>query len=313
MSLLTRVFILLSVALTSVPVSSQEYVFRYRMPAEPVSAVVPEGPDYGSGNDIQAWFVAAVGYPFLKEIPVATRDVAEWTKDSGDIPLGLSVEKTSGTISGTAELEEKTDTTWCGLDSAGNRIARAQMHFETFKPVGQVSEVNWYTHTGEYFYSQIPAPAGIEVVRWDSIVDNPAGMATRNGAFEGRPPAAGSFAVAWRGYDYLDREVAFTYGEFLVQDGPKIEFVEDQVAYKGLGESFNVNPEVKHSIGTLTYALKPVAARPSGLTFEALDGSITGVYQTFDTSARFVIEARDSGSGKTGFQRVRADDAAGDP
>lgn len=300
MSLLARVLTSFSIALTTSPGAAQEYMFRYKMPVESPS-VVPEKPDYGAGNDVQAWFVAAVGYPFLKEIPVATNDVAEWRKDSGAAPQGLVIEPASGTISGAAEREEKTETTWYGLDSAGNRIARAQMHFDAFKPVGQVSEVNWYTHTGEYFYSQIPAPAGIEVVRWEAIVDNPAGMATRNGAFEGRPPVSGTFAVAWRGYDYLDREVAFTYGEFLVQDGPKIEFIKDQVADKGLGESFSVKADVKHSIGTVTYALKPVGARPSGLTFEALVGSITGVYQTFDTSAKFVIEARDSGSGKTGL------------
>lgn len=297
MNFLARFVIALSLTLASVSASAQEYMFRYKMA---VSSGAPEKPDYGSGNDIQAWFVAAVGYPFLKVIPVATKDVAQWIKDSGDTPAGLSVDTASGKISGTAEVEERTESTWYGLDSAGNRIARAQMHFQTFKPIGQVSEVNWYTHTGEYFYSQVPAPAGIEVVRWDPVSDNPPGMATRNGAFEGRPPEPGTYGVAWRGYDYLDREVAFTYGEFLVQNGPQIEFIKDQVADKGKGESFGVVPEVKHSIGTLTYQLKPVSARPAGLTFEATNGSITGVFQTFDTSASFVIEARDSGSGKTG-------------
>ncbi len=288
-----------AVALTGLPASA-DYMFRYRMPFEPISAPAPEDPDFGAGNDIQAWFVAPVGYPFLKEIPVATKDVEKWVKDSGEVPQGIDIETSTGIISGEAEEVEKTDTTWYGLDAAGTRIARAEMHFSTLQPLGQVTEVNWYTHTGEYFYSQIPTPPGIEVVRWEALVDNPAGMATRNGAFDGRPPAAGTFAMAWQGYDYLDRKVAFTWGEFLVQDGPVIEEIADQIVDKGLGESFDVRPEVKHRIGTLTYTLKPVAARPSGLVFAASAGSITGVYEEFDTTAQFVIEVRDSGSGKTG-------------
>jgi hypothetical protein len=293
------------IGLTPVMASAEtSYQFRYRMPIADVPAVPPDDPDFGAGNDIQAWFVAPVGHPFLKEIPVATKDVRDWVKDSGGLPSGIDVEAASGVIAGEAERVEKTDTTWYGIGPAGTRIARAQMHFSTFQPVGQVTEVNWYTHTGEYFYAQIPAPSGIDVLRWEPIVDNPAGMTTRNGAFEGRPPASGTFAVAWRGFDYLNREVAFTYGEFLVQDGPVIERIADQVVDKGLSQTFNVLPQVKHRIGAVSYKLLPVAARPSGLTFKSSNGSITGVYEDFDTTAQFALEARDSGSGKTSVSNV---------
>lgn len=292
-----------AVALTGFPASA-DYMFRYRMPFDPVSAPAPEEPDFGAGNEIVAWFVSPVGYPFLKEIPVATHDVTEWVKDSGETPAGIDIETSTGVISGEAESVEKTETLWYGLDASGDRIARARMNFATFQPVGQVTEVNWYTHIGEYFYSQIPAPQGIEVVRWEPLLDNPDGMATRNGAFEGTPPSAGTFAVAWRGFDYLNREIAFTYGEFLVQDGPVIEPIPDQVADKDLGETFSVAPEVKHRIGTISYILKPVAARPSGLVFKATDGSIKGVYDDYDTTAQFYLEARDSGSGRIGESNV---------
>lgn len=291
----------LCVALSPVAASSQEYIFRYKLPVDAPQITEPEEPEFALGNDVQAWFVSAVGRNFVKQIPVATRSVAEWSKDSGEVPAGLAIDSASGEIVGVSEREQKTETLWYGADASGERIARAKMHFSTFQPVGQVQEVNWYTHTGEYFYSQIPTPPGVSVVRWDALLDNPAGMTTRNGAFEGRPPAAGSFAVAWRGYDYLDREVAFTYGEFLVQDGPVIEKIADQSIDKSLGESFSVLPEVKHSIGAVSFRLMPVAARPSGLMFNSTDGSIKGAYGTFDTTAKFVIEARDSGSGKTGL------------
>lgn len=274
-------------------------MFRYKMPIDQQQVSVPE-PEYDAGNDIQAWFISIVGGSFEKRIPVATKDVVAWEKDSGDLPSGMAIDSTSGVISGVAEAEEKTESLWHGASASGERIARANIHFSTFQPVGQVTEVNWYTHTGEYFYSQIPTPPGIDVVRWEPLTDNPAGMTTRSGAFDGRPPAAGSFPVAWRGFDYLNREVAFTYGEFLVQDGPVIEEIADQEADKVLGETFDVRPFVKHKIGTISYSLRPVEARPSGLVFAATDGSITGVYDEYETSAKFVIEARDSGSGKTG-------------
>lgn len=297
----TSAILSLAIGLSPLSASAEGFVFRYKMPeaakSDPVS---PEDPDFGLGNDIQAWFVAPVGYPFRKEIPVATDDVTAWQRSSGSIPSGIDLDTATGVLSGSATREQETDTTWYGSDDGGKRIARAEMHFSAFQPVGQVTEVNWYTQTGEYFYSQIPAPAGIDVVRWDSITDLPKGMTIRNGALEGRPEKAASYGMAWRGYDYLDREVAFTYGEFLVQDQPKVEKIADQVVNKLKYEKFSVNPVVKHSIGTLTYALKPVAARPAGLSFSSTDGIVRGVFDDFNTTAKFVIEARDSGSGRIG-------------
>lgn len=297
---IASVVVSLAIGLSPMSASAQGFVFRYKSGLSDAAAPQNPDPDFGVGNDIQAWFVAAVGYPFLKEIPVATNDVKEWTKDSGQIPAGIGLDTTTGVISGTATREEDTETTWYGLDSSGKRVARAQMHFSAFEPVGQVTQVNWYTHKGEYFYSQIPAPAGIDVVRWDPIVDFPEAMGTRNGAFEGRPAKPGSYGIAWRGYDYMGREVAFTYGEFLVQDGPVVEHIEDQVADRDLSETFEVLPVVKHAIGTITYALKPVEARPAGLTFSSTTGKVGGVFDDFGVTAKFFIEARDSGSGRVG-------------
>jgi hypothetical protein len=294
-------FLSLVIGLSPMSASAEGFVFRYKMPmSEKADPVDPEDPDFGIGNDIQAWFVAPVGYPFRKDIPVATDEVAKWAKSSGSIPSGITLDTATGVLSGSAEHEQKTETTWYGSDAGGKRIARAEMHFSAFQPVGQVTEVNWYTHTGEYFYRQVPAPSGIDVVRWDSIVDLPKGLAMRNGALDGRPEKAGTYGLAWRGYDYLDREVAFTYGEFLVEDEPKVEKIADEVVDKMRYEKFTVSPVVKHSIGTLTYALKPVDIRPAGISFSSSDGAIRGVFDDFNTTAKFVIEARDSGSGRVG-------------
>ena len=291
-------FVALGIAAPPAASADPGLYFRYRMPVNTTPA--PPEVDYSVGNDIQAWFVSPVGHEFLKEIPVATRDVAAWKKGSGSLPEGITISD-EGLVSGVAEKVEKADSLWYGSDAGGSRIARADIRFSTFEPVGSVTRLDWYTHTGEYFYKQIPAPEGINVVRWDLVSgDAPEGMAIRNGAFDGRPAKAGSYWLALRGFDYLDREVAFTWGEFLVQDGPVVEHIDDILADIQLGERFAVVPQVRHSIGTLSYALKPVEVRPSGLDFDALSGKIEGVYRTFDTSAAFVIEARDSGSGRIG-------------
>lgn len=297
----TSAILSLAIGLSPLSASAEGFIFRYKMPEQPKSdPVAPVDPELGIGNDIQAWFVAPVGYPFRKEIPVATDEVSAWQRNSGSIPSGIDLDTSTGVLSGSATHEQETETTWYGSDVGGKRVARAEMHFSAFQPVGQVTEVDWYTHTGEYFYSQITAPEGIDVVRWDSVTDLPKGMTIRNGALEGRPEKAASYGIAWRGYDYLGREVAFTYGELLVQDQPKVEKIADQVVNKLKYEKFTVTPVVKHSIGTLTYALKPVAARPAGLAFSSTDGIIRGVFDDFNTMAKFVIEARDSGSGRVG-------------
>ncbi|WP_171049135.1 putative Ig domain-containing protein [Rhizobium sp. MHM7A] len=300
---------LISVSLIGTPISasSQEYFFRYNV-SSVIKAETPteEEPDFEPGNDISVYFVSPVGEAFTRELPVATRNVVLWTLDSGSVPAGFSISRASGVISGIGEQAQKSVVTYVGYDSYGNKIARAKVNFTIFERIGVGTSVDYYTHTNEYFYAQIPTPGGVNVARWEAFPDltNPDGMTTRNGAFEGIPTKAGTYAVGWQGYDYLDRPIAYAYGSFLVEDGPKVVDIADQTIDLNKGETFKIQASVERSVGTMTYKLVPVTVRPSGITFSSLTGEIGGAFTTFDTSAQFQIEARDTADGAVGLSNV---------
>ncbi|TLX17071.1 putative Ig domain-containing protein [Rhizobium sp. MHM7A] len=295
----------ISVSLTPVAVSSQEYFFRYRT-ASISSTVTPETPaeEYGVGNDIQAYFISPVGVSFSRKIPVSTRDVVNWVRQAGGIPSGIQLDRLDGVLEGVPDTAAQERAVYIGFDAQGNRIARAEIHFTVFEPIGVGSQVHYYTHTGQYFYRQLPASTDIAVTRWEPFpgYENPAGMRTRFGAFEGNPNKAGTYAIGWQGYNYLNEPVAYVYGDLLVEDGPTFaEDIDDQTIDTNDGESFSRKPGVKHQIGTITYRLVPSTIRPDGVTFSSATGEVGGAFVDFDTSAAFKIEARDSADGTLGY------------
>jgi Alpha-tubulin suppressor and related RCC1 domain-containing proteins len=291
----------ISVALGPIATAARadSYMFRYvsGLGIEKPAPVAPE--EYGIGNDITAYYVAPVGYDFSKKIPVATRDVTDWRKDSGEMPSGIHLDEATGEMSGRPTTAGTSSLLYRGWDAAGSRIARAALNFTVFTPVGVGSELSFYAHTGTYFYETIPLPKGVDVYRWEPIVDYPAGMRMNGLAFEGTPEKAGTYAIAWRGYNFVGREVAFAFGELVVEDGPKIEHIADQTRDRRSGQWFNVRPVVKRSLGTLTYALVLEEGRPEGLSFSPDTGVLSGIYRTYNTSARFRIEVTDSADGRT--------------
>lgn len=296
------------------PASAQTYMFRYKTP---VAASIPDVPDpdvdFGIGNDIVAYYVAPIGYSFSKKIPVATQDVVEWRKDSGEVPGGIGIDPAKGILSGEPAAEEQVESLFLGYDRSGNRIARAKIHFTTFEPVGEPVTVDFYAHTDTYFYGEIPNPKDTSVARWEPIVPFAQGLSMMGQALQGTPEAAGTWGVAWRGYDYLDREVAFAYGDLLVETGPVVEEIADaeirrtfadQIADKSAGGTFSIQATVQKALGPVTYRLVPVDTRPPGLTFSSQTGTLSGVFDDFETSAQFQIEARDSYDGTTGLSNV---------
>lgn len=282
--------------------SGDTFFFRYASDlggGQSVPEVPAEQEQYGIGNDITAYYVAPVGFDFSKKIPVATQDVSDWRKDSGELPTGIFLDESTGLINGRPTAEGNQSLLYRGWDSSGNRIARAALNFTVFTPVGVGRELSFYGHTGTYFYQTIPLPDGVDVYRWEPIVGYPEGMSMKGLAFQGTPEKAGIYAIAWRGYNYVGREVAFAWGEFLVEDGPKIEYIENQTVARGAFQSFDVRPVVKHSLGTLVYTLVPEGGRPEGLVFKPETGHLYGIYPTYNTSARFHIDVTDSADGRT--------------
>lgn len=272
--------------------SANQYIFRYKdsVSYEPAA---PEEEQYGLGNDITAWYVAPVGVNFSKSIPVATDDVVRWVKDSGTWPPGLSLDETTGAMNGAPTSGGRSALLYHGYDAQGHRIARARLNFTTFVPVGAGRQVDAYGHAGEYFYKEIAVPNGTDVYRWEPVGELPEGVTMSGNAVQGTPPSAGTFGFAWRGYDYTGREVAYAWGELLVQDGPEMDFIADQTVQIDDLWEFNVLPVVQHPINPVKFRLVAETAQPGGLTFDSVSGHVGGVYQWYDLSATYHIVAVD--------------------
>ncbi len=270
-----------------------QFVFRYKTQ----HTSVPETPlpeeEYGVGNDITAYYVAPVGVTFSKKIPVATHDVVLWVKDSGSWPDGIGIDDKTGAMSGSPTGNEKEALLYHGYDAQGHRIARARLNFTTFTPVGIGQQLDAYAHKGVYFYKEIPVPAGVDVYRWEPAGDLPEGVSMLGNAVQGTPPAAGEFGFAWRGFDYTGREIAYAYGELLVDDGPAMDPIADQTVQIDDAWKFNVTPAVSHPINPVRFRLVAETPQPSGLTFDSSTGHIGGVYAWYDLSATYHIVATD--------------------
>ncbi len=72
--------------------------------------------------------------------------------------------------------------------------------------------------------------------------------------------------------------MAFTFGQFLVEDGPTIRDIKDQIADKNLNQTFSVAPSVPYKLGTLSFRLVPVTIRPPGVSITTDEGQISGVF-----------------------------------
>jgi hypothetical protein len=282
------------IATSSVPGRADSYIFRYRSPIADAS-VTPEepgtvDPGYGIGNDITVFFAGAVGYEFSKVIPVATKDVVEWRRSKGSYQPGLSLDRDAGVISGIASgSTSPRNAVLLGYDVNGKAIARADITFRFHNPVGTPQNLVFYGHTGKYMFREIPSTK--PVTRWVSLTPLPDDFHTDGRNLVGTPSKTYDTSVAFIGYDYMDKEVAFAAGDLIVQDGPTFDRIADK--HQHPEDEFVVNSGIQHSVGELKYRLTALDGKPSSLTFGS-EGDLRGYIRTFNTALRFQIEAFDA-------------------
>lgn len=281
------------VATSVVPASAESFFFRYKQPASWSPGSDPENPvdpQLGIGNDITIFFTGAIGIPFSKLIPVKTKDVAEWRFQSGTIQDGLGLDPSTGVVSGTPSGKtNQKKAVLVGYDIGGRLIARAAITSRFHNPAGQATDFTFYGHTSKYMYRQIPAT--VPIAKWESIGDLPDDFHTEGRYFAGTPSKEYTTGVGFIGYDYMDKEVAFTYGDLIVQDTPVIEHIADQMRHPS--KSFVVTPTVQYKIGEVKYRLIALDGQPKNTGFNTKTGRLSTNIPTFDTSMRFRIEVTD--------------------
>ena len=295
-----------SLALAVPPVAAGEakYVFRYNSGlASTVSGpAIPETPSNPDQYDVTARFLGVVGNPFEADIPTKPgATVTSWRIESGTLPKGLSLDGATGTISGTPT--EKTDARTLsvrGYAPSGEMGTYASVRLDVIQTGSYARRQEAYGHTGKQFHAVLSKPSGTTVYSWTPTVALPDWATLANGSLQGFPAEPGTWPLALSGADYTGKEIAFTYGQIVVEDGPQVAFIADQIRHRS--EVFHASGQVKRKLGELRWEIEG-DSRPKGLRFIEHEGYVDGNIPSFDTSLSFRLKATDV-DGTSGYSNA---------
>ena len=272
------------------------YVFRYNSGFVTANAGGPSGPETPTNPnqyDVTARFFGMVGESFDSRIPTKPgAHVTSWRIESGVLPEGLSFDDATGTISGTPTEETALRALSVrGYAPSGDMGTYAQVKIDIVAKRDGALKQEAYGHTNKPFYAAISKPEGVQVDSWTSSAELPSWASLVNGSIQGNPPQAGVWPFAFTGLDIMGQEIAYTYGQIVVEDGPAVEFVPDLV--QNHDYRFLVAGSVQKSVGNIRWELEGDAL-PSELTFRPQTGTITGLIPAFDVSGTFRLRAIDA-------------------
>jgi Alpha-tubulin suppressor and related RCC1 domain-containing proteins len=289
-------------ATSAMPAAAESYYFRYSVAK--TTWVPGESPEedlqLGVGNDITIHFAGAIGIPFSKVIPVRTKDVVDWRIYGGALHDGLSVNSAEGVVSGTptGKYAQK-KAVLHGYDVSGRLIARANVFSVFVNPVGATTDFTFYGHTNKYMYREIPAT--VPVARWVPVGELPEEFTTEGRFLVGTPTKEISTSVGFIGYDYMGKEVAFTYGDLIVQDNPVFREIPDLTRHPS--KLFTATAVPQYTVGEMKYRLVALDGVPANSGMLAKQGRFNAYIPTFNTSMRFRIEGTDA-DGTVGTSNV---------
>lgn len=281
------------VATSAFPAAADTFYFRYKTPVSWAPDTVQPTPDVelGEGNDITIFFTGVIGQSFSKVIPVKTKDVVKWEFVSGKLQTGLVLDASSGVVSGVAAGDTKKKVAkLVGYDVGGRLIAKASITSTFRNPSGDSKEFTFYGHTNKYMYRKIPTSVSA-VDHWTSITDMPYDFHVDGSYLAGTATSEGTTGVGFVGNDYVGNEVTFTYGDLVIEDGPRVEPIADQIRHPE--QSFSVSADVKLHLGDVKYRLIGLDGIPKTISFGTYTGKLSGTIPTFNTSLRFQVEAMD--------------------
>lgn len=215
-----------SAAATPVDLQGNQFWFRYKENVR-YEAVIED--DLAS-KTINATFVGGVGLDFIERLPVKPEwEDDNWLVEDGDLPEGVSFDRSTFAFSGTPVEQGTSKATLYGYDNFGHRIARAYVNFDIRTLPENSVRVSLYAHTGKYFSSNIPLPSGVTIERWEVLSAEPDGVDVNGRYVQGTPTESGFFSIINVGYNYAGQAVFAYYGSLLVEDGPVFPLIADDL------------------------------------------------------------------------------------
>jgi len=284
------VFAVLLYSVLAAAAADPQFYFRYRTGlANPFSVTQPSDPADPGNYDVSVWYVAMVGTPFENDIPTKPGAiVAQWRIESGSLPQGLSLDVENGRISGTPEetlAGHKVSVQ--GFGPKGEMGTSAEITFDVFETKSNAYAAEFYGHTGKNLFLEIQPNSS--VYQWVPAAPLPEWASTLNGFIRGVPSEPGVWPVALSGLDPFGDEIAFAFGHIVVEDGPVVAYIPDQIRHKD--RSFSVAGTVGRHVGPLRWELE--GTLPKNLSFNSADGVLNGEIPSFDTVGTFRLKAVD--------------------
>ena len=216
-----------SVANAAIVARDGELFFRYRGgPAATDTSVVSP-----FDADVTARFIGVVGFDLSEKIPlIPGKVVKRWALLDGTLPNGIRFGGAEGLFEGRPTDEGMGREVYLqGFDAAGGKNAIAHVVFDIFKPRDQFGVVDFYGHTDQYRFEQLPVPFGTTIDHWKVHYPPPPGVSVIGRNYDGTPTKPGRYPVVVQGFDYLNREVILMAGYYLVEDGPTFPEIADDV------------------------------------------------------------------------------------
>ncbi len=217
-----------------------------------------------------------------------------WSVSVGSLPTGVSLNTTTGVLSGTPTVAGLFNFTIDASSSAGCSATPRAYSFTVDCPTMAITTVSLPNGTLSTIYTATTlAQTGLPTPMWSVLVGTlPTGLSlnTSTGEVSGTPTVLGTFAFTIKA-EQSTCNITKAFSIDIVC--PMITFTNTTASAATVSTAYNLNAVATGNTTALTYSVLP--ALPAGLTLDTSTGAISGTPTAPTASATYTVTAAQSG------------------